>query len=688
MLMIVFLLVSSLAWGGVIWLCARALQRSNVSGRARQWIWRGATMLLIAPWVSAPLVAAFGWGLAPGVAAVPADAMTTTLLVMPQEFLPAVEGVSAPIASTPISLDPLQIILIVLAAGWVVRFVMAQLAARSLLGIVHYAPEAGPGFAQNAARTWSRRLGMKRAPRLLVVAENFSPFSYGVLRPTICLPEGLEAKLKAEALDLVIAHESTHVARGDGWLRPLERITADVLWFNPFAWAMRRELDVARELACDEAVLKVARDGRVYARTLRDIAGFSAGLPAAVPAASMSLAGRSMMLRVTRTLGLADRKPARLAIVSAFLLALVGAPLAVAQVMFATPAPEAPPAPKAPVAPEAPKAPEVELAFEHPPEAPEFPEALEAPEPPEAPAAAELSSDGTVRATFPAKVVAANGDASRGYAVRLQGTGEAASCVAHLNGFGSLSVSNGQAVAEGDAIGRRSEGRQMRFSVQCADGDAPHAFIAPPAPPVPRSVAAVAPVPAPAPYPAPRPFAAPQSPQAPTWTSQAPPAPPTPVTPPSGVSPVAPVAPVAPPAPPHRIANAPNAIVVAPARLTSAYGERVDPFNGKRVKHEGVDIAARRGADIHAPGQGRVVFAGTDGTQGNVVEMNVSGYSFRFSHLDEIKVQQGQGVSAGTVVGTMGSSGQATGPHVHVEVRMDGLSVDPASVNGLVLIAK
>lgn len=520
---IAILLASSFAWGGVIWLCARALQRSNVSGRARQWIWRGATLLLIAPWVSAPLVAAFGWGLSPGVAPIPAGAMTTTLMVMPQEFPPVVEGVSAPVASAPISLDPLQIILIMLAAGWVMRFVMAQLAARALLGIVQYAREAAPGVAQNALRTWSRRLGMKRTPRLLVVAETVSPFSYGVLRPTICMPEGLEAKLKPEALDLVIAHESTHVARGDGWLRPLERITADVLWFNPFAWAMRRELDMARELACDEAVLKLTRDGRVYARALRDIAGLSAGLPAAVPAASMSLAGRSMMLRVTRTLGLADRKPARMAVVSACLLALLGAPLAVAQVMFATPAPEAP------------EAPEVELAFEQPSEAqdvPGTPEAPEPPEAPEAPAAAELSRDGTVRATFPAKVVSTSGDASRGYSARLEGMGDAASCIAQLDGFGSLSVNAGQAVADGDAIGRRSEARQMRLSVHCTNGVAPHAFVAPPAPPAPVA--------------APRPFAAPQPPQPPTWTGEAPPAPPVPVTPPSAVSPVAPVAPAAP----------------------------------------------------------------------------------------------------------------------------------------------
>jgi beta-lactamase regulating signal transducer with metallopeptidase domain len=136
------------------------------------------------------------------------------------------------------------------------------------------------------------------------------------------------------------------VARGDGWKRPLERITADVMWFNPAAWLIRRELDVARELACDEGMVEltssVSGARTAYARTLRDVAGFSAGLSHAAPAASMSLAGgRSLMLRVKRTLGSAKRKPARAAIVAAVLAGVIGAPMAVAQVIMVIPAPPA-----------------------------------------------------------------------------------------------------------------------------------------------------------------------------------------------------------------------------------------------------------------------------------------------------------------------------------------------------------
>ncbi len=250
-----------------------------------------------------------------------------------------------------------ELAVVALIIGWVVRWVAAQLAFRSLLGIINKSRAAEPGPATMALAGWSQRLGLRRTPRLRIVEASVSPFSCGVFRPVIYLPEGIEDQLSTEALDLVVGHETLHIARGDGWRRPLERITADVFWFNPFAWLVRRELDMARELACDEGVVELSSARHAYARTLRDVAGFSAGLSHALPAASMSLAGgRSLVLRVTRTLAFAKRKPARSAVIAACALGLIGAPIAVAQVMLATPAPPPPPAVPAPPAPPAPEA--------------------------------------------------------------------------------------------------------------------------------------------------------------------------------------------------------------------------------------------------------------------------------------------------------------------------------------------
>ena len=159
----------------------------------------------------------------------------------------------------------------------------------------------------------------------------------------------------------------------------------------------------------------------------------------------------------------------------------------------------------------------------------------------------------------------------------------------------------------------------------------------------------------------------------------------------SSLSPVAPVAPVAPLSPQgisYRITNAPNAVIEQSARTTSAFGVRTDPFGSKTVFHAGVDLAAPRGVTVHAPGNATVLRAEKTDVAGNVVELRTpENYIVRFGQLDEIKVKLGEQVGAGAVVGTVGSSGVSTGPHLHMEVLVDGKPVDPAQVQGLTLSA-
>ncbi|MEQ1784774.1 MAG: M56 family metallopeptidase, partial [Hyphomonadaceae bacterium] len=286
MTLLIWLAALSLAWGGVLWIAGRGLQRStNVSGATRQWIWRGATVLLLAPWIAAPFVVMLGLGLAPAetsaTAAMAGAPAAETLVAMQALDAANVETIVVSNGGSILAwfgqASLPELLISVFIAGWIVRFVAAQLALRSLLGIVNVSREAEPGITKSFVKVWAQRLKLRPAPRLRIVAEQHSPFSYGFLRPTICVPEGMEDKLSRGSLDLVVGHESLHIARGDGWLRPVERVTADILWFNPFAWLIRRELDVARDLAVDEAVLAMS-DARVaYARTLRDVAGFAAG---------------------------------------------------------------------------------------------------------------------------------------------------------------------------------------------------------------------------------------------------------------------------------------------------------------------------------------------------------------------------------------------------------------------------
>ena len=113
--------------------------------------------------------------------------------------------------------------------------------------------------------------------------------------------------------------------------------------------------------------------------------------------------------------------------------------------------------------------------------------------------------------------------------------------------------------------------------------------------------------------------------------------------------------------------------------MSSPYGQRVDPINGKLGWHAGVDFAGRDGSDVIAVASGVVTFAGHRSGYGKLVEINHGdGFSTRYAHHKAITVAVGDVVKKGSVVGTMGATGRATGPHVHFEVLKNGRHVDPA----------
>ncbi len=115
------------------------------------------------------------------------------------------------------------------------------------------------------------------------------------------------------------------------------------------------------------------------------------------------------------------------------------------------------------------------------------------------------------------------------------------------------------------------------------------------------------------------------------------------------------------------------------ARITSGYGVRFDPFNGRPALHEGQDFAAPLNTPIQATAPGVVSFAGVRSGYGNTVEIDHGGgFKTRFAHLNTIAVQQGQRIALGQRIGAMGTSGRSTGVHLHYEVWMDGRPQNPA----------
>jgi murein DD-endopeptidase MepM/ murein hydrolase activator NlpD len=113
-------------------------------------------------------------------------------------------------------------------------------------------------------------------------------------------------------------------------------------------------------------------------------------------------------------------------------------------------------------------------------------------------------------------------------------------------------------------------------------------------------------------------------------------------------------------------------------RETSGFGYRSDPFNRKTAFHEGADLAAYYGAPIISTAPGTVTFAGTKGGYGRVVEVDHGGgFRTRYGHLNSITVKAGSAIAIGQKLGTMGSTGRSTGPHLHYEIYFRGKSYDP-----------
>ncbi len=112
--------------------------------------------------------------------------------------------------------------------------------------------------------------------------------------------------------------------------------------------------------------------------------------------------------------------------------------------------------------------------------------------------------------------------------------------------------------------------------------------------------------------------------------------------------------------------------------VTSPFGNRNSPFTGIRTFHEGMDIAAQTGTPVMAPADGVVIRAGFGTGYGNVVELS-HGYGIKtiFGHNSRLNVKTGQRVKRGDVISYVGDSGSSTGPHLHYEVRLNGMPVNP-----------
>ncbi|RJS47444.1 M23 family metallopeptidase [Nocardioides cavernaquae] len=117
---------------------------------------------------------------------------------------------------------------------------------------------------------------------------------------------------------------------------------------------------------------------------------------------------------------------------------------------------------------------------------------------------------------------------------------------------------------------------------------------------------------------------------------------------------------------------------VASYTLTSGFGSRVHPITGEVRVHTGIDMAAPTGTPVRAVTDGVVEVAGPSSGYGNLITIrHASGIETYYGHLSRIDVRPGDTVSAGELIGAVGSTGNSTGPHLHLEVRHNGTPTDP-----------
>ena len=122
----------------------------------------------------------------------------------------------------------------------------------------------------------------------------------------------------------------------------------------------------------------------------------------------------------------------------------------------------------------------------------------------------------------------------------------------------------------------------------------------------------------------------------------------------------------------------PNSNPINAAYNSSSYGWRIDPFNGNKAFHEGLDFTANTGTPIRAAADGIVLTAEVGGAYGKLVKIeHGAGLETRYAHASKLLVKAGERVVKGQIIAEVGSTGRSTGPHLHYEIRLNGEALDP-----------
>jgi hypothetical protein len=164
-------------------------------------------------------------------------------------------------------------------------------------------------------------VGLVEFPRCVVTGEASGPGILGVFSTVVVVPRSLETSLSDQEIDSILIHELTHLRRRDALLAGLQAVVVRIFWFDPVVWLLNRSLRVEMEKSCDEAVLDVTADAKVYAGGILKVVRQSLGMqePGFAGAAGVSIVARVRNI-LARSMEPHRRRPMVIATVAAVAL--------------------------------------------------------------------------------------------------------------------------------------------------------------------------------------------------------------------------------------------------------------------------------------------------------------------------------------------------------------------------------
>jgi beta-lactamase regulating signal transducer with metallopeptidase domain len=236
----------------------------------RYWLWFAASLKFLLPFsVLAHLGSRLAW--------MPNPAGTKSgLFLAVNEFS---RPFSQPLVRAPLIHLPVALLAAVWLGGAVVVLAAWYLRWRNLSAQIRTAVPLREGREVEVLRRMQRIAGIKKPIAMLLSPACLEPGIFGIVRPILVWPEGISAHFEDAHLQAVIAHEVWHVRRRDNLAAALHMVVEALFWFHPLVWWLGTRLVAERERACDEKVLELGSERRIYAESILKTCRFCARLP-------------------------------------------------------------------------------------------------------------------------------------------------------------------------------------------------------------------------------------------------------------------------------------------------------------------------------------------------------------------------------------------------------------------------